>query len=170
MKGGDIMKKQLQVLEYAIKMEIEGYDFYKNLATKAKKQRTKDMFSGLAEMELEHYELLMKQKEILTSGKSFEQVDIKSMRKQNMFAERLETEIGDRETGLGDISIIRMAYLIENDLADFYKKAAENTQDAAGKKMYEDLADWEEEHRQTLYNEFQSYTQENWFDMGFSPF
>src|SRR5690554_4686832 len=113
MKGGDIMKKQLQVLEYAIKMEIEGYDFYKNLATKAKKQRTKDMFSGLAEMELEHYELLMKQKEILTSGKSFEQVDIKSMRKQNMFAERLETEIGDRETGLGDISIIRMAYLIE---------------------------------------------------------
>jgi len=164
------LEQQLQVLEYAIKMELEGYDFYKNLATKGKSPRTRDMFSGLAEMELEHYELLTKQKESLTSGKAFEPIDIKSMREQNVFAERLESEIGDRDTGLGDISIIRMAYLIENDLAEFYRKAAKNTQDPAGKRMYEELAEWEEDHRKTLYDEFQSYTQENWFDMGFSPF
>lgn len=164
------MEKQLQVLEYAIKMEIEGYYFYKNLALKGNSQRTKDMFSGLAVMEMEHYELLRKQKELLTSGRTFEPIDIKGMRGKIVFKERLESEIGDRETGLGDISIIRMAYLIENDLAEFYKKAAANTQDPAGKKMYEELADWEEEHRKTLYDEFQMYTQENWFDMGFSPF
>ncbi len=164
------MEQQLQVLEYAIKMELEGYDFYKNLAAKGKTQRTRDIFSGLAKMEWEHYELLTKQKESLTSGGTFEPIDIKRLRDQNLFAERLDGEIGDRDTGLGDISIIRMAYLIENDLAEFYKRAAENTQDPAGRKMYEELAEWEEEHRKTLYDEYKSYTQENWFNMGFSPF
>jgi rubrerythrin len=164
------LEKQLQVLEYAIKMEIEGHDFYKNLASKGKNKRIQNIFAGLAEMELEHYELLKKQKDLIAEGQSFQVVDIKSMREKDFFKERLDKELSDMETGLGDISVIRMAYLIENDLAEFYKKAAKNTEDPAGKKMYEELADWEEEHRRILYQEYQSYTQENWFDMGFSPF
>jgi hypothetical protein len=44
------------VFEQALKLEVEGWDFYMGCARNARTKEEKDMFRGLAEDEKEHYE------------------------------------------------------------------------------------------------------------------
>jgi rubrerythrin len=63
-----------------------------------------------------------------------------------------------------------MAYLLENDLAEYYLKLSEKTEDPEGKNMLKTLSDWEIEHRNMLHTEYKELMESNWFDMGYEPF
>ena len=51
-----------EVLDYAIKQEIEAHDFYKSLAEKENRSGTKQMFEDFAKEEKKHEDLLNKVK------------------------------------------------------------------------------------------------------------
>lgn len=63
-----------------------------------------------------------------------------------------------------------MAYLIEKNAVEFYTKAARETDDPAGKAMYEELAGWEKGHQQMLEEEYRLLADRFKLDMGFAPF
>lgn len=46
-----------------------------------------------------------------------------------------------------------MAYLIENDFANFYEKALEKSKNEQEKTLLETLAKWEHTHRELFYKE-----------------
>jgi len=68
------------------------------------------------------------------------------------------------------MSALRVAYLIEKDAVDFYTRAAAQTDNPNGRRMFRDLADMEQGHLRLLeddYNRLMSYFQTA---MGFAPF
>ena len=73
-------------------------------------------------------------------------------------------------TYTSDLSALRVAYLIEKDAADFYRRAAQETDDADGKRMYLDLAKMEEGHLALLKGEYDYLTDQFQMAMGFAPF
>lgn len=166
------MSDVLNILAYAIKREEEGERFYKDNLKRVTSKETKAVMESLAEMEREHAELLQKRYKALKEKGEWLPLteDIKG---GSIFQERFEAEKttkADLESDLSDITILRMAYLIENDLAEFYKKAASDIENSEGKKLFITLSNWEVEHKNALYKLYQDHFHDNWFDAGFSPF
>lgn len=162
----------LNILAYAIKREEEGERFYQENLGRISSKATRDILEALVEMEKEHGDLLRRRYETLDKTGQWLPVeeDIKGV---EFFKIRFEAEHGkqtDREAAVSDISILRMAYLIENDLAEFYKKAADNIDNPEGKKLFQALSEWEVEHKDALYKVYQEHFHDSWFDAGFSPF
>lgn len=50
---------ELEALNIAMKMEKEGFDFYKNAASMASAEKEKELFKRLSDEENEHYSILM---------------------------------------------------------------------------------------------------------------
>jgi rubrerythrin len=63
-----------------------------------------------------------------------------------------------------------VAYLIEKDAVDFYRRAAQETDDANGKQMYLDLVKMEEGHLALLQGEYNYLSDQFQMAMGFAPF
>jgi rubrerythrin len=164
------MEKVLAALKYAMDMEKTGQKFYQNNMDKIKGERAKAIFKNLAVMEEEHYNFLKRQYEAIASEKPLESMEEDELLEHNLFTKRQSEEgIEDREE-LSNLSILRMAYLIEHDFANFYRNAKDFIEDEACRKMFDTLAKWEEHHEKILYQEYSALMRENWFDMGFEPF
>jgi rubrerythrin len=166
------MSDVLNILAYAIKREEEGEKFYQENLKRVNSQATKAVLESLAEMEKEHGELLRGRYKALKETGEWLPV-LEDIKGASVFQARFEAEKttkADLESDLSDITILRMAYLIENDLAEFYKKAADNIDNPEGKKLFLALSDWEVEHKNALYKVYQEHFHSNWFDAGFSPF
>lgn len=166
------MSHALNILAYAIKREEEGERFYKDNLKRVTSKETRAVMESLAEMEREHAELLQGRYKTLKEKGEWLPFNV-DLQGGNIFQERFEAEKttkADLESDLSDITILRMAYLIENDLAEFYKSASEKIEDPEGKRLFLTLSNWEVEHKNALYKLYQDHFHNNWFDAGFSPF
>ncbi|TZE83215.1 ferritin-like domain-containing protein [Calorimonas adulescens] len=166
------MEKELNVIKFAMSMELEGESFYSNYSKSVKNPGAKDLFEQLTKMEEAHYKYLKAQYDNLSNGK---QVDkpVSDFESPELFNKRMEqqgTASSSFETSTSDITLLRMAYLIENDFMDFYKKAAENVDDAGVKNLFLSLAEWEKGHREALEKQYKEIFESNWYNMGFYPF
>jgi rubrerythrin len=166
------MSDILNILAYAIKREEEGEKFYKDNLDRVTSKETKAVMESLAEMESEHAELLQRRYNALKE-KSEWLPFTEELKGGDIFQKRFEAEKttkADLESDLSDITILRMAYLIENDLAEFYKKAASNIENPEGKRLFTALSNWEVEHKNALYKLYQDHFHNSWFDASFAPF
>lgn len=167
------MENTLKALAYAIEMEKEGEHFYRSNMERVQSSKVKMVFQNLAEMEKEHHSILLNQYNEISSGKPWLNLKEASSDQANMFTGREKKEHipqSELESSLGDISVIRMAYLLENDLAEYYLKLSESIEDPKGKEMLKTLSEWEIEHRNMLQTEYKGLMENNWFDMGYEPF
>jgi rubrerythrin len=69
-----------------------------------------------------------------------------------------------------DLSALRVAYLIEKDAVDFYRRAARETDDPNGKRIFLDLVKMEEGHLALLQGEYDFLRGQFQTAMGFAPF
>lgn len=167
------MDTTLKALAYALQMEKEGENFYKQNADRIKSGKARQVFMQLAEMEKEHQAFIETQYKALTKGYDWVSVDALSEEDFSAFDKRQNMEhipASEVESALGDIPILRMAYLLENDLAEYYAKMAEQTSDEKGKVVFKLLSAWEVKHRDMLMTEYKKLMESNWFDSGFAPF
>lgn len=165
------LKAALFALDIAIQTEKDGRDFYLRAAESTQDERGRALFQRLADDELAHKEMLEKRKESLVqSGKwlPFEESVGVSVPSTSIFAEPLgEGELNARTT---DLSALRVAYLLERDAVEFYSRAAQQTDDPEGKKMYLALVEMEKMHEETLKAEYQWLSEQFKLTMGFAPF
>lgn len=168
------MKGPLEILEFAMNMEKQGQNFYKSFADKITNPVGKKLFESLAKEEERHFNILKDAYEGIKGTNNWPDLEtIKNLEDDNIFEIRKEAEKLSKdnlESSSADISILRMAYLIENDFAEFYKRAIENTDDKQGIEMLKTLYKWEDEHRKVFYEEYDKAMKNNWFDQGFAPF
>lgn len=166
------MTDPLKILAYAIKREEEGEKFYQENLKKVNSKATRSILEALAEMEKDHAQLLKTRYDSLSKNGEWLPVteDVKGVEVFQLRFEAEKTTEADLQSDLSDITILRMAYLIENDLAEFYKKAADNIENPQGKKLFLALSEWEVEHKNALYKVYLEHFHDNWFDAGFSPF
>ena len=157
------------VLKYAYVREEEGKNFYKNRMNDLKNEQSKEIFEMLMEMESDHMNTI---KELILNIENEEPFHFDHLKEaENMFEKRESKEIvgGEVNDLTSDLSIVRMAYLIEEDFARFYEDAASKTKDDNLKEILITLAKWEKSHRDMLNNHYRDLSKLYWAEMGFEP-
>ncbi len=158
-----------EVLKLAEKFEIEGYKFYTQKKNEVKNKTLAEVFEYLSNMEKEHTEFIRNIIKSLQEGG-----DIKPPTQDTQFFKKRyedqkisETTIED---DIADISVLRMAYLIEKDFMEFYSKAALNEKNEKVKEILTMLEKWEEGHKKIIEEQINHLIEKNHLDLGFYPF
>lgn len=161
----------LAALQMAIQTEIDGYGFYQKFAAQTQDPDARVMFERLAQDEVMHLELLRNVKAMLEeSGEwaEYRGMSLPPAEGAPIFSrERVAENI---VAYTSDLSALRVAYLIEKDAVDFYRRAAQETDDPNGKRVYLDLVKMEEGHLALLQGEYELLQDQFQMAMGFAPF
>ncbi|MGD2041038.1 MAG: ferritin family protein [Anaerolineae bacterium] len=156
-----------RIYEYALQREYEGKNFFQSNAERMSHAAAAGIFERLAAEEQKHIEFieaairtLDEGSEAPPSGPDLEQAD--------RFGQRAESEMLDQtviESMIPDVAILRMAYLIERDFAEFYETAAAKAEGKA-KTTLSALAKWERGHERLFKNlhdrVFEEYAEMPW--------
>lgn len=151
------MKTYEQVFRYAMQMELDGHNFFKEKAGLFNNPTTQKLFLTLSKTEMEHYNYLKNQLDKYIETDSFDMSPEFLDRDENIFEEREESEhIKEtlKESDIPDITILRMAYLIERDFKEFYQNATENVDNEDIKAIFSRLSKWEEGHEKLFKGEY----------------
>ncbi len=144
----------LATLERAMKLEREGRQFYLKAAKATPDEKGQEMFTTLAADEKNHYDLLIRQHTALkregvwvsSPGTKVSEIDIKKPlfpKGKKALEKAVNARSNDRDALLFGLDI-------ENKTYDLYREAALETQESAGKQMFEFLAGQERGHFNTL--------------------
>ncbi len=135
----------IKILEYALEREIEGKRFFMDNADRLQNAAARGAFLAIAGEEQKHIDYITAQLTAQKSGSTVQPVDLPA---PGILDKRAETEAIDQkvaESMVADLPVLRMAYLIERDFAEFYTMTAAKT-DGDAHKVLEMLAHWESGH------------------------
>ncbi|KAF0185777.1 MAG: rubrerythrin subfamily [Nitrospirae bacterium] len=139
-------------VEISVKMESDAVEFYTKCAEKVQNPVGKKMFLSIAEDEKRHIELL---------GKLLKKLDmtvekaspIKAI--QSIFAEMKDAMVSRIAATTDEMEAFRVAMEMEKQGRDFYRKSASDAPTPLEKKLFETLAEEEEEHFRVFSNTFE---------------
>lgn len=154
---GEDLKKYEQIIRYAMEMELNGSRFFKENAKKFVEPTSEALFLKLAEVEMEHYRYLENQLNSIINTNKLDLSQEVLDRDEDIFQSRAESEhlvSTLQESQIPDITILRMAYLIERDFKEFYMEASKNADDKDIKSLFDKLASWEKGHEELFKKEY----------------
>lgn len=135
-----------KIFEYALYREYEGKAFFENNAGRLQNAAAVGAFKAIAAEEQKHIEFIQTQLDSIDGGKLVHEETPAILQQTGFFAERAEdVEQSVAESMVADLPVLRMAYLIERDFAEFYAMAASKVE-GEPKKILEMLAHWEAGH------------------------
>ena len=157
-----------KVFEYALQREHEGKRFFEQNAARLGHAAAVHAFKMLAEEEQKHIEFIERQLAALGSKKSGDAAPGAALEKEGFFSQRATSELLEQtviEAMVPDLPVLRTAYLIERDFADFYALSAKQAPGEA-RQVLEMLAKWEEGHAalfKSIHDKaFEEYAQMPW--------
>jgi rubrerythrin len=134
--------------EYVLEREREGKRFFEENADRMSHAAATGIFRTLAEEEQRHIDFILSLIEAFDGGAKADAGLASELERSGRFLERASAESLDQtivESMVPDLSILRVAYLIERDFAEFYEMAASRTGGEA-KEALTMLARWERDH------------------------
>lgn len=137
-----------KIYQYALQREYEGKRFFVQNAERLSHAAAIGAFKTLAGEEQKHIDFIIKLLEGLDKGSSPAKVIGDEIGEVAFFSQRFISESLDQtviEAMVPDLPVLRMAYLIERDFAEFYESAASKTEGDA-KQALSMLANWERGH------------------------
>ncbi|MBN1581729.1 MAG: ferritin family protein [Anaerolineae bacterium] len=143
-----------KIYEYALEREREGKKFFQENAGRFSHAAVSGAFKKLADEEQVHIDFILNLIAQLDMGDKIVQVG-PAWEGEGFFSQRAETEMLDQvviESMVPDLSVLRMAYLIERDFAEFYEMAADRVQDEVARLTLQTLARWERGHERLFQN------------------
>lgn len=157
----------LKIYEYALQREYEGKRFFEENAARLSHASLIDIFKRLAHEEQKHIDYIQIQIKTLKGnvegGGTRPEFD-----QAGFFSSRAASEMIDQTTAeamIPDLPVLRMAYLIERDFAEFYEQSASKAGGEA-KLVLENLAHWELRHEslfKSLHDKaFDEYSKMPW--------
>ena len=157
-----------KILEYALQREYEGKRFFEENAGRLGHAAAVGAFRELAAEEGKHIEFIQSQLAALEKGQLSSDALAKELNEAGFFSARAHTEMLDQtvlEAMVPDLPVLRTAYLIEKDFAEYYENSAKQATGEA-KKVLEMLSKWERGHEvlfKTLHDKaFEVYNQMPW--------
>jgi rubrerythrin len=162
----DVLKK---ILSFAMRMEKDAEKFYTFYIEQVKSEESKKLFEELAEIEKNHYAVLKKKYDVLEFNEPpitiSWVVDNSSKAIDPHIISDNSDVLGYSEAQYDDMNIMRMAYLIENDFAEFYGSAANAVDDPEIKGFLNTMAKWENKHRELFYGKYRGMLKKQWADI-----
>jgi hypothetical protein len=137
----------MDIIEFAMQMELDGKAFYEKNAAIATDPELKKMLTMLAEEERRHYNLFKRLKEGKTPL-AIQEVNARAETLNN--AKNIFQELSDREEqdsfGQDVLSVWTKALRIEEKAEKFYREKADTEKDAEHKRLLNLIADEERNH------------------------
>ncbi len=158
-----------KIYEYALQREHEGLRFFEENASRLKHASAVQAFKELAAEEQKHIEFIEAQINSLNQGGAGSSASLgKALEEGAFFSKRAASEMLDQtvlEAMVPDLPVLRMAYLIELDFANYYEDSARKAE-GEGKKVLQMLAKWERAHEalfKKMYDQaYELYSQMPW--------
>jgi len=141
----------LKIYQYALQREQEGKNFFQQNAKRFSHAAAQGAFEKLADEEQKHIEFIQGLIDAQEAGKAPPMAVGREMDKTGFFSQRAQSEMLDQtviEAMVPDLAVLRTAYLIERDFAEFYEQAAGRAEDPQAKSALAMLARWERGHEQ----------------------
>jgi rubrerythrin len=157
-----------KIYEYALQREHEGKRFFSENAGRLSHAAAVGVFEQLADEEQKHIEFIQAQIDALQKGDAPD-IDLGAkLEREGFFSQRAESEMLDQtvmEAMVPDLPVLRMAYLIERDFAEFYELAASKSEGRA-REVLSMLAMWERGHEKLFKHlhdtAFEEYAEMPW--------
>ena len=156
-----------RIYEYALQREYEGKHFFQQNAARLSEVAA-GAFRELAAEEDKHIEFIQSQLDALDQGQAPSIALGVALAEAGFYSQRAASELLDQtvlESMMPDLPVLRTAYLIERDFAEFYEMAAGKSQGEA-KQVLAMLADWERDHEKLFKHmhdsAFEEYAQMPW--------
>ncbi len=155
-----------KIIQFAMNMEMDGHKFFKEKAEGFANPTTRELFEQLAEVELGHYHYLKGELERYVEDAEGYVVNTEFMENEgtdNIFKQREESEHLEKtltESDVPDMTVLRMAYLIERDFAEFYEESRDEVEDERLKELFDRLAKWEYTHEDLFKAEYKRLKKE----------
>jgi len=153
---------------YALQREFEGKRFFEQNADRLSHSTAVQAFKTLAGEEQKHIEFIQNQLDALERGHAPDLKFGQELAQAGFFVERATSELLDQtvaEAMVPDLPVLRMAYLIERDFAEFYEMAAQKFEGEPNLVLLM-LANWERGHERLfkyLHDQaFERYAQMPW--------
>jgi len=157
-----------KIYEYALQREHEGKRFFEENAGRLSHAAAVGAFKELAAEEQKHIEFIESQIAALEKGQPASETLGKELERDGFFSQRAHSEMLDQtvlEAMVPDLPVLRMAYLIEKDFAEYYENSAKKAT-GEGKKVLQMLAKWERGHealfKQLHDKSYEIYSQMPW--------
>ena len=145
--------KTLEALQIAIRMEIEGKEYYLKASQESSNELGKKLLESLAREEDTHRQKFEEIYNAIQSKKAWPTTDFqpdggKGLR--TLFAKATEEMSSNIKTPATELNAIQTAMDMENKTYDFYKSQSQNAAHDAERAFYETLAAEEREHHLIL--------------------
>jgi len=157
-----------KIYEYALQREYEGKRFFEQNAERLSHAVAAGAFRKLAAEEQMHIVFIQSQLAALDQGEAPRAALGVELAQDGFFSQRAEAELLDQtivEAMVPDLPVLRTAYLIERDFAEFYELAAARSTGEA-QAVLKLLAGWERGHEalfKRLHDRaFEEYAQMPW--------
>jgi rubrerythrin len=158
-----------KVYEYALQREHEGRDFFLRNAGRFSHAAVVGAFEQLAVEEQKHIEFIESLINALDLEVATPLEQGAALETGGFFSQRAETELLDQtviESMVPDLAVLRMAYLIERDFAEFYEMAADRVEGKSAQESLKMLARWERRHERLFKSmhdrAFEEYAEMPW--------
>lgn len=144
-----------RIYEYALQREREGKRFFEENAGRLSHAAAVLAFRSLADEEQRHIDFIQSQLDALDAGQAPSAAMGAELERDGFFSQRAASESLDQtvvEAMVPDLPVLRTAYLIERDFAEFYAHAA-STAEGEAKRVLTLLAEWERGH-EALFRQY----------------
>jgi rubrerythrin len=151
-----------KIYEYALIREYEGKRFFEENAKRLSHAAAVNAFQQLAIEEQKHINFIQNQINILVGQAGDVDYGVK-LEQAGFFSQRAQSESIDQsiaESMIPDLPVLRMAFLIERDFAEFYETTANQTEGDA-RQVLTMLSQWEQRHARLF---------KHYYDMAFEEY
>jgi rubrerythrin len=163
------LSSAIDAVKTAIMTEMQGYELYKGAAERTTDPQARRMFQLLATEEEGHSRMLHEQFQSLMQAQVFTAPPVVEE------GEGFEALVADPQWrkslrfGNMELSAVSIGANLEARAIAFYQKCAETTPDPEGRKVFEWLVGWEEDHLKWMQCLEDELKERYWSDQGFSP-
>ena len=164
----------LEVVKNAIRVENDGYQFYRLAEEKTEDPKGKEIFASLAKDETNHMQILKSLYQSIKEKGEFKFDEVKDIKhilettsESPIFSKEFKQRMNQAHLEMAALSI---GILLEKNSIEFYKKSAQETEGKDVKMLFNYLADWEGEHLRALVNQQKFLQEDYWTEARFYPF
>lgn len=163
---GKVSKQVENAIKEALRLEINGREFYNHAAEITLSELGKKTFQRLAEEEDAHLEAFGKLfSEVLTGEDWKKHIREEEIRSKAPLIERLK-ESTKKEKGQGELEALRLGMELERNAIDHFQNAAEKADDPKAKEIFVRVGEQETLHYDLLQAQYDSVTKTGfWFDV-----
>jgi rubrerythrin len=157
-----------KIYDYALMREYASKRFFEQNAGRLSQAMAVEAFQQLAGEEQKHIEFIQDQLASLKSGQAGNAQYGVNLELEGFYSQRVQVEVIDQmvaEAMVADLPVLRMAFLIEGDFAEFYESSARMAEGEA-RQVLSMLAEWEHTHerlfKQFYERAFEEYSKMPW--------